>query len=105
MENIYSQLQYIKQQKRMTEEGTLFVRYEDLVFDQEKTFAEVFQFLGIEATTAVEEDSAGDTFTRHGTSASPERSVGRWRTDLSVQELALCLDKFGGFIQEFGYDT
>jgi hypothetical protein len=92
------------------EPGSL-VRYEDLVRDPGSTLPPLLTFLGL--------DAAPETVSRliaaaapdapelrgHGTSESPEASIGRWRHDLSPELGAAVEETFGDLLQEFGYDV
>lgn len=44
-----------------------------------------------------------DVFTRHGTSPTPDATIGRWRTDLSAGWRARCAEAWGEFLGVFGY--
>ena len=83
---------------------TLMVKYEDLVTDTSGTLAKIWDFLGAGDTpvaTNAKEDSS--LFNRHGTSKSPTASIGRWRTELATNEIALCDQAFGSFLDRLGY--
>jgi hypothetical protein len=41
----------------------------------------------------------------HGTSGSPEASIGRWRNDLSPEFRLAVEEKFGDLLREFGYEA
>ncbi len=49
--------------------------------------------------------SDGARFVNHGTASSPEASIGRWKTDLSAEQIERCLPKFGKYLALFGYET
>jgi len=69
---------------------SLLVRYEDLVLEPLPTLTGLFDYLGVDSTaetaTTVLERAQGtksDQQRNHQTSSSPERSVGRWKRDIS----------------------
>lgn len=70
--------------------SSLLVRYEDLVLDPVPTLTRLFDYLGVDSTaetaTSVLERALGakrNMQRNHQTSTSPERSIGRWRKDVS----------------------
>lgn len=83
---------------------TLVVRYEDMVTDQQATLDRIWRFLGV-ATEFGPADEQADSrlFSRHGTSKSPAASIGRWRQELSAEEIGECETVFGTFLNRFGY--
>jgi hypothetical protein len=90
------------------EPGSL-VRYEDLVRDPASTLPPLLTFLGLDAApeTVACLIAAADApeLRGHGTSGSPEASIGRWRNDLSP-ELRLAVEEtFGDLLREFGYEA
>jgi hypothetical protein len=90
------------------EPGSL-VRYEDLVPDPATTLPPLLTFLGLDAApeTVACLIAAADApeLRGHGTSGSPEASIGRWRNDLSP-ELRLAVEEtFGDLLREFGYQA
>jgi hypothetical protein len=87
-----------------TSDDTMLVRYEDLVTKSAETMAAIYHFLGLSHQSGLANDCEDDAlFSRHGTSVSPAGSIGRWKTDLSSDEIALCQQAFGGFLERFGY--
>jgi hypothetical protein len=85
-------------------DDTMLVRYEDLVTRSAEIIAAIHHFLGLPASsdlTNVPEDEA--LFSRHATSATPADSIGRWKTDMSRNEISICEREFGGFLARFGY--
>ncbi len=81
---------------------TLLVRYEDMISDPAATLSRVWRFLGLPDPPAVT-DLKPELLARHVTSASPAESIGRWRRELSEDDLTLCRQAFGGFMERFGY--
>ena len=91
-------------------EDALLLRYENLVLRPEETLAEVLSELGLDArheTVArmIAEATRLDGQIRelHVTSPSPERSVGRWRRDLSPSLRRACDEALGEALETFGY--
>ncbi len=78
----------------------LVMRYEDFVLEHEKTVANLFQFLGL-AAQSLNRQGMSELFTKHGTSVSPGASIGRWKTDLTLDQQRKCevlapvLDRLG----------
>ncbi len=84
--------------------GALHVlRYEDMVRGDADTFARLSLFLGAEITPVISRSSE-NMFAKHGTSASPEASIGRWRQDLPGSIRTRAARDWAGFLQKFGYD-
>ena len=85
--------------------GALHVlRYEDMVRGDAGTFANLSAFLGAEVGPVLSRSSE-KMFAQHGTSASPEASVGRWRHDLPDGLRTRASQDWAGFLQKFGYDS
>jgi hypothetical protein len=78
------------------------MRYEDLILDWTTKSKELSAFLDIEIPSETK-TVVDKTFSKHARSASPEKSIGRWRTDLSTEDRrsieASCTD----FMERFGY--
>jgi hypothetical protein len=85
---------------------TMLIRYEDLVTEPNATMVGIYRFLGLDEQV-VYADPLEDTtlFSRHGTSRTPAESIGRWKRELSLQEISICNDAFAGFLARFGYPT
>ena len=84
--------------------GALHVlRYEDMVRSDARTFANLSTFLGVEVAPAAP-GSSEKMFAQHGTSASPETSIGRWRHDLPDAIRTRATKDWAGFLERFGYD-
>jgi hypothetical protein len=82
----------------------MFVKYEDLVANEQATLAAIAAFLGIAAFPPVDPETDKALFDRHATSASPAASIGRWKRDLSAAEIALTTEKFAPLLRAFGYE-
>jgi LPS sulfotransferase NodH len=91
-------------------EGALLLRYEDLVLDPERALAEVCSHLGVDArpetVARVLADAArldGRMWDVHSTSPTPERSIGRWREELTPALRRACEEALGEGLETFGY--
>ena len=90
-------------------QGSVLLRYEDLVLQPEATLSNVFRGLGLDARDATvaktlaqaSEQDAKLQF--HQTSASPAASIGRWRRDLAPTVKDECARLLPGVLREFGY--
>jgi hypothetical protein len=91
------QLQAIEAHKSSS---IMFLRYEDFVLDNTKTIERLFRFLGL-YPIASDERGMSDLFATHATSSSPAASIGRWKKDLTPEQLRKCeiLDPFLEFFQ------
>jgi hypothetical protein len=82
------------------------VRYEDLLTRTTETITAVFAFLGLPAADLqADTEIEARTFERHGTTASPEETIGRWRRELSDEEAAIANREFAPFLDQFGYEA
>lgn len=84
-----------------SDKNTLLLRYEDLVED-ESLVERIFQFLGV-YPVRVAPERRDEVFRGHGTSANAEVSIGRWRRDLTTEQLERCR-VFDAFLEAFGYE-
>ena len=90
---------------------SFLLRYEDLVLHPREMLTKVLAYLGLEAGEALVGrmiDQAQQPIpeaAEHRTSADPERSIGRWRTDLSPALRDVCARAFGEVLRGFGYET
>ena len=82
----------------------MLVRYEDLITQSAETMAAIYHFLGLPGQNDLQH-VADDValFSRHATSPTPGGSIGRWKTDMSSDDIATCQREFGGFLNRFGY--
>ncbi|HEX3991842.1 MAG TPA: sulfotransferase domain-containing protein, partial [Acetobacteraceae bacterium] len=83
--------------------GIMFLKYEDFVLDNEKTIDRIFRFCGL-ASIRSDERGMNDLFATHATSSSPAASIGRWKKDLSTEQLKKC-EVFNPFLNYFEYET
>ena len=93
------------------ERGTTrtLVRYEDLVRDPAATLPPILDDLGLDSGTetvarliAAAAPDAPD-LRGHGTAASPDASIGRWREDLPPEMRTAVAATFGDLLVQFGY--
>jgi hypothetical protein len=86
------------------------VRYEDLVLDPSATIEGVLEYLGLErgsdVVSAMREPvlDSGPEGETHRTTVSGDRSIGRWREDLSAELRATCHEELGPLLAQFGYE-
>jgi hypothetical protein len=78
------------------------------VRDPASTLPPLLTFLGLDAApeTVSRLIGAADALELrgHGTSGSPEASIGRWRNDLSPELRVAVEAQFGDLLREFGYE-
>jgi hypothetical protein len=82
---------------------TLFLRYEDLIEHPQVSRRAVYRLIGIDPGVEGVAETDTDLFKAHGTSRDPAASIGRWRTELSPDQIATCDRKFASFLRRFGY--
>jgi hypothetical protein len=102
---ILAQFVELAERVRTAEPDTLLVRYEDLVLDPNGTLGRICAFLELEHGAAERDDAEAAIFRKHGTSGSPQESIGRWRQELTKGEIAACDNAFGPFLEVFGYSA
>ena len=80
----------------------LTVRYEDLILDPVGSRRAMATFIGVplDHTLPPVENAA---MAAHRTSRDPLSSIGRWRTDLTAQQIAACEEAFKDYMQMFDY--
>jgi hypothetical protein len=81
----------------------MFVKYEDMVANRAETTARIFGFLGLPPLSEVDTSALDLLFRVHGTSATPQQSIGRWRHDLTAEQRAAC-GGLDSFLELFGYE-
>jgi Sulfotransferase family len=85
---------------------TMLIRYEDLILRSDETLAEIHKFLDLGSASDPGDAASGQSlFARHGTSATPASSIGRWKVDLTKDEIAACQRTFAPILERFGYTT
>lgn len=80
------------------------VRYEHLVSDLSGQASGLSRWLHVQLDPDAVE-TARDRFRHHMTSASPGRSVGRWRAELTPTEIAAFNEVLGDHLLRLGYRT
>lgn len=81
----------------------LFVSYEDMILDQQRSFRAVADFLGMDILLPADHAREASIFSGHATSPSPHSSIGRWRHDLTEDQKGRCNETWRTFLQTFGY--
>ncbi|MEK6271940.1 MAG: sulfotransferase [Actinomycetota bacterium] len=87
------------------------IRYEDLILEPAETLERLMTYLELDASSdAIErtlqlasQDRPG--VDNHRTAPDVASSVGRWRTDLSPELIAVCDEALGPLLTEFGYSV
>jgi len=97
-----SQLNLLLQLRGKQPSHVHFVKYEDLALHGEAIMRGIFGFLGLNHVADAEVNDP-EVFKKHGTSRSPAASIGRWRSDLSAEEIAACNEGFEDFLRVFDY--
>jgi hypothetical protein len=82
----------------------LFVKYEDLILHEKATLRTIAEFLGVGDFAPEDPDAEGALFEIHATSKSPADSIGRWRQDLSAEDIAATTRAFEPLLRAFGYE-
>jgi hypothetical protein len=88
------------------------VRYEDLITDPALTLSSVFSYLGVDSRPGtirrILEEARGTgrrAQAYHRTSTSISGSVGRWKSELSLEHQQACAAAFDDILTEFGYEA
>jgi glycosyltransferase involved in cell wall biosynthesis len=90
---------------RLLEEDRVpVVRYEELVLDLEGVATRLGERLGVEFDpSAVSRDR--DMRTRHVSADSPEKSIGRWRTELDPETTGIFAERLGTELEAVGFEV
>jgi hypothetical protein len=83
----------------------IFVKYEDIVLGNTSELRRLSDFLGFDLypiDTSLDQKSR---FVEHATSGSPASSVGRWRDQMSADEISAFDESGAEFFQMFGYES
>jgi hypothetical protein len=83
--------------------SVLLLRYEDLVAEPAASLTSLAGFLGLPTRGCADTDAERAMFGDHATSASPADSVGRWRTELTSEEIDQCDRAWSASLAAFGY--
>jgi hypothetical protein len=89
---------------RQSDSDSFFIRYEDLIRKPVETWNDTYRFIGIEPRALDISEETSTLFGKHGTSGSPDQSIGRWRQDLTPDEIRQCNFTFQSFMRQFGYN-
>jgi hypothetical protein len=81
----------------------LAISYENLVLQLSYVLHQLSVFLEI-PVSALEPDVQNALFHGHGTSGSPMASIGRWATDMTLEEQAAGHEAWHEFLPQLGYD-
>jgi hypothetical protein len=108
-----TQLKVLDEAQAYKNETGLLVRYEDLVSDMPGVVARIFVHIGDELSAAetdavisVALSELGSTYDRHRTSGtSADRSIGRWKHDLTDAQKAICETYTGWFTRKYYPDS
>lgn len=90
-------------------EAATLLRYEDLVRQPEAVLPAALAAIGLDASPDVvariiaAASPNAPELRGHGTAASPEASVGRWRRDLPPELQEAVQESFGDLLRDFGY--
>jgi hypothetical protein len=83
----------------------LFVRYEDMIEQETEILQRVAAFVGIREFAPPDAEAEQELFADHGTSKSPIASIGRWKRELSVEDVRTCTREFAPYLEAFDYET
>ncbi len=78
-------------------------KYEDMILDGSSALARLAGYIGIEPLQRLDEGREKSMFEVHGTSPSPEGSIGRWKAHLSPELQNSCIAEWEDFLAEFAY--
>ena len=93
-----------RMQRRAAEFDHVWLRYEDVVTDLDGTARRLSDWLAVELDPAAGAP-AGRAYRRHATTTTPEESIGRWRNDLSDDDLEEVERVLGDRLRTHGYDA
>lgn len=82
----------------------LFLTYEDLVREPDEAMARISRLLQLDQPIEINEAVESEQFKVHGTSHDAGASIGRWRKELSSDELRNFDQEFGTYFDTFGYE-
>jgi hypothetical protein len=94
---------------RRRADQALLVRYEDLVTEPRPTIEALLRYLDLDSSKAAVDEldqgfsKSGQELKHHRTTEGPAASIGRWRTDLEPEQLALVERCFAEALEGFGY--
>jgi hypothetical protein len=85
-------------------DDVIVVKFEDLILRQGDTLESIASFLEVDGKLDGDISDDASRFESHGTTQTPEASVGRWKRDLPEELLGKCLPKFSNYLTRFGYE-
>ncbi|MGA3000734.1 MAG: sulfotransferase [Acetobacteraceae bacterium] len=88
---------------RHADPDTIVIRYEDLVREPVSTRQALSRFLDLDLLNQPEA-AAEPIPDSHRTSSDPAASIGRWRNDLTPQQVEACEVAFGALLRDFDYE-
>ena len=83
----------------------IFVKYEDIIHGHMGEMRRLSDFLGFDFYSGDTSLERKNRFTEHATSGSAALSVGRWREQMSVEEIGAFDESAAEFFQLFGYES
>ena len=100
----------IESWKETSSSSSLFLRYEDLLLEPCRTLTSLFSALRLDASDAVVDQTLGDASRllpheqrSHRTTATPEKSIGRWKRELDTEMQGVSKEVLGEALATFGY--
>jgi hypothetical protein len=90
--------------KEQEADALLLLKYEELVLDPQAALSRIAAYLGIKEMSECTDPQEHLAFKAHGTSRSPEASVGRWKRELSPEQSSSCNNVWRTFLSDFGYE-
>ena len=87
------------------DQDMILVKYEDLVSQPSKLLEKIGDFIGVSRESWAGSIRDDKIFRMHSTSTSPQSSIGRWRTELSLEEVEACEQRMRNYLEIFGYDV
>jgi len=82
----------------------VFLKYEGIATNAPETYDQLSKFLGVEISRSNESGREGHLFKEHGTSASPQASIGRWRLELGTEQINRLERDCAEFLHSFSYE-
>ena len=88
---------------------SFFLRYEALILEPENTLQQLFDYLKLDSSPQVIRDLINQAsidnveMARHRTSSDSLASIGRWKTDLSDDQKAICQEILPNILTALGY--
>ena len=82
----------------------IFIKYEDLVLQKEAVLQRLSEFLNLDTVMRTDPEEERKLFQKHGSSEDASASVGRWRRDMSSEQLSMFATPFDSFFRAFDYE-